>query len=497
MKIRKATVCSACRSRKLGCDGKRPACSQCFLRGRQCPGYQANLIFRPPLVSHLPTAKRDDRQNSRTKRKKLKQHADTTEQRALTPGLAPTRAICWPLRDVISFCVQNFAPASELPLLSDDPKVSQSRICGSWIEVLPELVGRGESNLLPLAIRALGASIAARGCDGWAPISDALEANCSALTTLQGALSRTRVSPSDELAAAVMCLFLSEKLLPTSNASSVVHAKGISDLIQLCRPDFYASGVPHKLFVGFRPILILNAFDTRTSTFLATDEWKIEPFRLVPAVPLQALMNEAIEIPSILEKLDSSKLNPASAYLVAHEALFGFVEILDRLSRWYRSTQLSSRGPLWWPVSRTGGQTHLWFSSITVANCLTHLWAFWIICATQIRQLRAEFPGLMEQGIEVDGQVPESAHVSQKIIQESVRILQSVEFLTQDEMKLYGIASAALPLHTAWKVLDTINNSGTDTCSSSCQKVIERIISKGFGDVLMPRQYLEASRSVF
>ncbi|KAH7013945.1 hypothetical protein EDB80DRAFT_711077 [Ilyonectria destructans] len=72
MKIRKATVCSTCRSRKLGCDGKRPACSQCFLWGCKCPGNQANLIFRPPLVLHLPTAKRDDRQNLKTKREKLK-----------------------------------------------------------------------------------------------------------------------------------------------------------------------------------------------------------------------------------------------------------------------------------------------------------------------------------------------------------------------------------------------------------------------------------------
>src|SRR3954468_9406499 len=103
-------------------------------------------------------------------------------------------------------------------------------------------------------------------------------------------------------------------IVPTSDVSFRVHAKGISDLIQLLPPDFYASGISHKLFVGIRPVLvhtfkplrkyfrmltrqILHAFETRTSTFLAADEWKSKPFALVPAVPLQVLMNEAIAIP--------------------------------------------------------------------------------------------------------------------------------------------------------------------------------------------------------
>jgi hypothetical protein len=45
-------------------------------------------------------------------------------------------------------------------------------------------------------------------------------------------------------------------LLPTTNLSSMVHAGGIEELIQLRQPSFYEAGVQHKLFVGFRPMLV-------------------------------------------------------------------------------------------------------------------------------------------------------------------------------------------------------------------------------------------------
>lgn len=49
-------------------------------------------------------------------------------------------------------------------------------------------------------------------------------------------------------------------LLPTSSISCVVHAGGIAELIQLREPSFYTSGISHKLFVGFRPVLVSRCF---------------------------------------------------------------------------------------------------------------------------------------------------------------------------------------------------------------------------------------------
>jgi len=118
--------------------------------------------------------------------------------------------LSWPLRDVISFCVQNFIPVHEHPLLSEDPQRLQSRICGAWVEALPNLAVRSDLGPLSLAIKALGVTIATLGQTTRAPIPDALEAKCTALNTLQSAIRNNTISPSNELAATMICLFISE-----------------------------------------------------------------------------------------------------------------------------------------------------------------------------------------------------------------------------------------------------------------------------------------------
>ncbi|RKK76051.1 hypothetical protein BFJ71_g17013 [Fusarium oxysporum] len=359
-----------------------------------------------------------------------------------------------------------------------------SRICGAWMEVLPSLLGNtANNNLLTPAIKALGVSIVARGHNGRAPIPDALQAQCVALRTLQGNIRHTSDSSFNALAASMMCLFLSEILLPTSTTGCAIHAEGVATLLQRYPPSFYASGTPHKLFAGFRPILILHSFVTRRSSFLAADSWKAEPFADISAKPLQALMNDISVIPAILEELDTCRFMPASrAASHAENALSMIVAVVDRLTKSYHSTLLS--GPSWRYVSRAESEVSLWFPDITVANYQTHYWAFWIICVTHIRQLREDYPVLKEREVLVDGQAPESQDISEKLMALSTRIFQSIEFLIQDEMKLFGVASAALPFQTAYWLLKK-NNGSEDVCSGIYKQVLDKIVHKGYGNILV------------
>lgn len=168
-------------------------------------------MSRPPIVK---------RRGRGSQGQKPKQLGSIAHKRMVIPHLAITRPISWPLCDVISFCVQNFAPANELSLFAGNSRVPQFRVCGSWVQVLPELSGGREENPLPSAIKALGVSIAARGCSGWAPIPDVLRARSQALADLQDAIRRNTVASSNELAAAVMCLFLSEVLVSPNPTTS-------------------------------------------------------------------------------------------------------------------------------------------------------------------------------------------------------------------------------------------------------------------------------------
>lgn len=139
--------------------------------------------------------------------------------------------------------------------------------------MLPNLIGPGEGqDVLAAAIKAFGVSIMARGHNGRAPFIDALEAQYSAIRSLQKA-TRVGATSFNTIAAAIMCLLLSQvvvyslhdvpylpfsgqMLIPTSAASSVIHTQGLRDLIQCRSPAFYAVGVPHQLFAGFRPVLV-------------------------------------------------------------------------------------------------------------------------------------------------------------------------------------------------------------------------------------------------
>lgn len=93
----------------------------------------------------------------------------------------------------------------------------------------------------------------ATGSDGWAPVCDALKLRAKALRSLRVATHHESV-PSEEILAAIMCLFASEMLLPPSKDNSMVHARGIAQMQS--RPESYASGVAQKLFLGFRPFLV-------------------------------------------------------------------------------------------------------------------------------------------------------------------------------------------------------------------------------------------------
>ncbi|KAF4427313.1 Uncharacterized protein CFRS1_v002929 [Colletotrichum fructicola] len=321
------------------------------------------------------------------------------------------------------------------------------------------------------------------GCPGGrAPVHEAIAAHSSALKAVGRLLPHANDDPNnyDEISAAIMCLFLSEKFFPTSSSAATVHARGIGELIQLRPPQFYASGTPHKLFVGFRPILILHAFDTRKSTFLGAPEWKTEPFCGVVQDPLQILLSEACAIPAILEMLDRCSDKNG---LVARQAVTQFVEAINRLDRWHKSVNMTVGDFTPFPEISAAG-TNFEFPNITVANSLSHYWAFWIICATQIKRLTAQHPNISEDYLVIDGERPETEAVTRKVLQLSSYILSSTGYLMREDMKLYGTASAFFPLHIARSALEMFGGNDEAICEE-LTKNAEIIHQRGYDDVLL------------
>lgn len=181
-------------------------------------------------------------------------------------------------------------------------------------------------------------------------------------------------------------------------------------------------------------------------------------------------MSEAAAIPAILERMDAEGVEA-----VAEEALDAFGAVLDRLDAWadsfHRSVPPSS--PLFWFQSSTEiGEQHIWFRNITVASALTHFWAFKVICLQNIDRLEAS----------CHRSRPKHALAMarfEKIKRLSVMICQSIEYLMQDKMKLFGPTSVSLPLRTAYETLE----AGGDQSKEEliwCKEIIRKIQSRGY-----------------
>ncbi|KAK1833864.1 hypothetical protein QBC39DRAFT_345414 [Podospora conica] len=287
-------------------------------------------------------------------------------------------------------------------------------------------------------------------------VSSAGEAYGQALCALHHELRvapKTKALPS-QIIASIMCLLFAELFQPTSLGSWMAHLHGFGQSMQLAKPGFYASGIPHRLFAGARPILIVLGFIARKTTFLAAEEWKHDPFVETPASPMQKLMSEASVIPTILETLDDLATRPRDlAIITAENCVQQLVDVIGSLERW-KATSPSTKVPLFGctPIGN-GDMPNLWFPSITDANEATHFWAFKAVCLATINQVAVSYP---EVGFELQSLAAWTTEdsISQETIKLSRWICQSMEYQTQGDMRLYGM-SRRLCFRSGWRTMSS------------------------------------------
>lgn len=218
MKVKNRSVCNTCRVRKLGCDGKVPRCSQCVLTKRECSGYSQEWIF---VQQDFPSAEiRDpERQGARAKEhnrsgpKIAPQETCVPSSISIANGQDPFRSsIGRPLpHDLIDLVVRCYVPDDEVPFLSDNLAQSRSRICGAWVEVLPNLSAQQDHNLvLSSAVNALAISILHHKMGPQSREISCSEALYSAIRALRKGFATSDGSFHAEFAAASMCLALAE-----------------------------------------------------------------------------------------------------------------------------------------------------------------------------------------------------------------------------------------------------------------------------------------------
>ncbi|OBT77160.1 hypothetical protein VF21_05052 [Pseudogymnoascus sp. 05NY08] len=499
MKVKQRSTCQTCRKRKLGCDGKRPGCSQCVLTGRECDGYNAEWTFVAQNTRFEKSSSRDLQKVGVAATLPVS-HPPVAHQSppdalqhggSLSPNYVPPSALGHALSDwdsLVGLVITSYIPENELPFICDNSDNSRYRICGSWMEVLPELTAQiHQDSILRSAMKALATSILASTPHQSPSNLDPTQHYYAAIRALRIGIAARDPASHAEVAASIMCLSLTEVMFRDSAAGLSTHIKGVSQLLQTRGAEQYKSGVLHKLFVGFRPLLITEAFRSRQPTILASEEWIQLPFSIYSPSLMHILLNKVAIVPTYLHQIDEMSQNPSQTDPSEITALFSsLANILVGLENWETSLQHGTDGPCYWPritdsqpkeaTPQTEG-TALWFPNVTMANVFTHMWTFRIICMTELEKLALLFPWLILGEMSLTNQC-HLHHVQEHTLALSDQICSSMEYLLQDEMKLFGPASTFVPLKTVYHKFKA-DGSRQMNIVARCQAIVNRLVEKG------------------
>ncbi|EKG09259.1 Thiopurine S-methyltransferase [Macrophomina phaseolina MS6] len=285
MRTKQKTVCHTCRAHKLGCDGKRPSCSQCQFIGRSCGGYQLDLVVVPHeaaprnrnpgrIISKRCLPSSSAVQNS-TAAGEMIIDSSLTQLLGCAAHQCP---IPRPLdsttpKQFTTAILNYFMPENKRGCFYIDP--SSIQVCGAWVDILPRLVDVARpGSLISSAVRAFGAAIIDRSSDGRYSNFKTFEAYNSAIQQLKSTLSAPKTAFSIETAAAIACLFMAEVrirlilsfdpadiivlqlMLPTSSVGPHAHLAGFSALIRSYPPEMFSLDPFRAIFAGCRPIIV-------------------------------------------------------------------------------------------------------------------------------------------------------------------------------------------------------------------------------------------------
>ncbi|KAF2658850.1 hypothetical protein K491DRAFT_234318 [Lophiostoma macrostomum CBS 122681] len=375
----------------------------------------------------------------------------------------------------IAVIVNKFLPAHEQYRSAFNSNADQ--VCGGWVKILPRLTdGAADGHVLSSAVRAFGATILQSSSQGESINFRFLEAYTVALGKLQVNISTHHDGFNPNLGAAILCLAMAEKMLVSFHHGSNAHFSGFSALISSCHPRMFASGILHSIYVGCRPILLFNALDTQTSTFLGRDEWKVIPFEQHAPSAMQNLITDVATLPSLLQGLDCiSSLRGEMARLRALEIESGLLGVLQRLSFW-KTALCTARQNQPHASNRVKDCIYPSSTSSTMPSIVeAYVSTFELICIIEVQKLRPYLENEHQVSLEssqlnaTDGRISDLTSIMFQHIEESF----------QFDMGLHGPATAIFPLKVAYEVLRTRGERNRQQLERS-RRLIAMIRQKGF-----------------
>ncbi|KAI0103240.1 hypothetical protein GGR51DRAFT_525152 [Nemania sp. FL0031] len=280
--------CLTCRKRRKGCDGKRPACTQCSNRGLECGGYEKGRVF----LNHTQSTK--EKAVTIVYRKGLEHSLGTATDITLPSGLAQTAYI----EKYISIFLTKYFPAGRAPTADF---LGSSR---DWIEIAHGLHTSDEAtqlSLLSLGLFAAGEP------------QHAIQSYGRALSKLRTALRLPSSAQNDSTLATCQLLGLieifhgAEEDTQLQGSKWCSHLSGLLALIRARSPYAYQSGAGHQLFADARYPLLISALKDRQRFPLNAPEWRTIPWEKEPKSYIDKLYDIIADLTDILVDTDEMR----------------------------------------------------------------------------------------------------------------------------------------------------------------------------------------------
>ncbi|KAJ4991811.1 hypothetical protein SVAN01_02661, partial [Stagonosporopsis vannaccii] len=234
------------------------------LRKLSCTGYQQEFLFVPSSSKKRKQAELENRSKTISAYQQSVPD-DTNNPAPLTWGfhvasrneetgpLEPRNVPGW--RDDVQYILQHYAPVSSFDPAEFNPFHNQ--ICGAWVEALPELCTTKEyDTFFFFAIKTFATSLRCLSPTGKASRSRVLEMYGKSLGLLSEALQAAQGVFQIEHCVAIMCLAVSDMMIPELGFGWATHINGVSDWMESLGPEAFSNGILRTLFVGFRPLLV-------------------------------------------------------------------------------------------------------------------------------------------------------------------------------------------------------------------------------------------------
>ncbi|OBT53061.1 hypothetical protein VE04_06160, partial [Pseudogymnoascus sp. 24MN13] len=358
--------CNTCRTRRVKCDNARPKCQKCVASGRECGGYERQMIFIVGTTNERGRCSSHPHRSILTAKQKMEKEKERVRERE--------RELSRPQVDWQSHSEGEHSstlPPTPTPINgTPTPEISCAFLHSPSLSLNPSFEAEGEAFSLPglthslpefndpdstrefslhaySFVREPEATHRSRPADG--------DVNPRARKKAHLEVDTYSTSRNGHAEPATTLLFVYNSTGAPAGEAGPFHCLhgGTSSEIKSRDPSSFQKFPAHQFFANlYRPFACFDAMSRRQATFLARPEWCAAPWEDIPKTAVDRLLDIQVMLPGIFERARRTEAFPPSAYrrLKAKDLLDNCTRLDKSFEEWYSDLKSQSDGPLYWTV---------------------------------------------------------------------------------------------------------------------------------------------------